>query len=174
MGILNLKISFLKILLALALFVGLYGCRDNPIIGEWTIVDNRQAKSGLICRNMEFSDKREICDGLVIGVKYEFTDGGVIISQSAENAFFNIGVKINVLSKDMISYVDPFSGKVIYYQRKGTTAISSTVATLLKTYTKKELQESCEGGVSGSNANFSSQAQAQQAVDAVCLAAKLK
>jgi len=71
-----------------------------------------------------------------IGLMY----GDVIISQSSENAFFDIGIKINVLSKDMISYIDPFSGKVIYYQRKGTETITPTVITLLESYTKKRAE----------------------------------
>ena len=175
MAVKKLRITLvLRGVIGLLIIVFFAGCTDNPILGEWELINKRQARNGLVCRNMEFTTKREVCDGLVIGVKYDVTGSGVIISQSSENTFFDIGVKVNVLSKDIISYIDPFSGKVIYYQRKGTETITPTVITLFESYTKKELNESCDGGLKTTTTKFKSQAKAQQAINAVCLAAKLK
>ena len=162
----------------------LQSCSDNPLIGKWVLESGSNSRTLFLCKNVEYTPKEEICDGIVIPIEYDVRGDQVLIKSGAESFLSGFGVSVDIESRNRISVVNPIDGKRIYYVRKGSQSSAvkqpvkhnpSVVKTLLRSYTKAELQESCEKGIRGAiESSKGDMDKAESALASVCYAAKVK
>lgn len=148
------------------------GCGENPLLGEWVSTTN----SPFSCSMVRFEDDREFCDSMSNEVKYEVFESSVLVKSVQQSALLAFDFSYSIISKNVVSYIDPLTNKEVYLYRKGTPPISEKAIEYSRQYSLEQLQSSCESGppkVTHSS-KYWSETVPKQINDDMCLAIKLK
>jgi hypothetical protein len=163
-----MKIISKLILLLSTVFIA--SCGDNPIIGEWV------GDSSSHCRVLRFTPNREYCDSMSYEVSYEVSDADVLVKPDQKSAMMPIDLNYTIVSKNVISYMQPFTNKEVLFTRKGTPKVTIEAIKYSKQYTLAELQQSCSSGPAKvtHSSKYWSETVPKQIHKDICLAVELK